>query len=241
MPFRPKLVPTVAVAVGMAICLALSGWQVRRHNIRNEGGMRAIEVQDLPPIGAVELSGPRDEALWRKVKAPGKYIGDPVLVSGRSDRERAGYSLLEPFQVDGGPLLVVDRGWVPGDGLEEALAKCDTGDATVTLEGQLRPLRGDPMALPTDKKLGGLVVWSKNAHMNYRDITFDDKAFDGFVVSGQPLEPGRNGAYDAIPVDGYDPIPWDDTSRNYAIQWAAFAFILGVLWVRGSVEPAPAT
>lgn len=241
MTLRPKLVPTVAVALGIAICLSLSGWQVQRHKLRNEGGVRALEVKDLPPIGPVELSGPRDEALWRKVKASGKYIDDPVLVSGRSDRERAGYTLLEPFQVDGGPLLVVDRGWVPGEGLEAALAKTDTGDATVTLEGQLRPLRGDFRALPTPTKLAGLVVWSKNAHMNYRDMTFGDKAFDGFVVSGQPLEPGRNAEYNAIPVDGYDPIPWDDTSRNYAIQWAAFAGILAILWVRGSVVTAPAT
>ncbi len=240
MTFHPKLVPTVAVAFGVVICLSLSAWQVKRHQIRNEGGVRAIEVQNLPPIGAKELSGPRDQALWRRVEAPGRYIDDPVLVSGRSDRERAGYSLLEPFQVDGGPLLVVDRGWVPGDGLEAALAKTDTGDATVTLIGQLRPLRGDLRALPTESKLAGLVVWSKNAHMNYRDMTFGDKAFDGFVVAGLPLEPGRNGAYDAIPVDGYDPIPWDDTSRNYAIQWAAFAVILGVLWVRGSVGAATA-
>lgn len=236
MKLRPKLVPSLAVLVGVLITSGLSAWQVKRHQYRNEGGTRAGEVAHLDPVGNAALAGPLDDVYWRRVELTGRYVDAPILVSSRSDRERAGYGLLEPFQLDGGPVVVVDRGFVKGDGLEAVLPTLDTGDALVTVYGQLRPLRGDVMAKVTDKTIAGVPVWSKNAHMNFRDLTYGDRALDAFVVSGKALADREKAAYNATLIDGYIPVPWDDTSRNYAFQWAGFAVILVVLWLRGSVE-----
>src|SRR5829696_6525672 len=114
---RPKwiafhLVCLVAV-VGM---LAAASWQWTRYNQRNDfvdlvHGRQAAEPQELKAL--LETESP-NEIEFLRVTAAGHYIADDQLVQiNQTQSDVGGVNVLTPFQIDDGPIVVVNRGFVP--------------------------------------------------------------------------------------------------------------------------------
>jgi cytochrome oxidase assembly protein ShyY1 len=98
---------------------------------RNEGTAPA-------PVGDVLAAG-RDvdsDDEWRAITATGTYVADEtVIVRYRTHDGASGVDVVVPLQTDGGPALLVDRGWLPAD--NSAAAPDDVpappaGEVTVT-------------------------------------------------------------------------------------------------------------
>ena len=102
-------------------CVFLGRWQWGRHE-----GKVAIARADRPATTTRPRSTWRtccrnrratlpagDE--WRPVRVGGTYLADAaVLVRNRPHgTAEYGYEVVVPFRVDGGPVLLVDRGWIP--------------------------------------------------------------------------------------------------------------------------------
>jgi cytochrome oxidase assembly protein ShyY1 len=78
---------------------------------------------------------------WRPVRLHGTYLADAtVLVRNRPLDGTYGYEVVVPFRPDSGPLLLVDRGWIPNG---ESGARPDAVPAPppgeVTVVARLRP------------------------------------------------------------------------------------------------------
>src|SRR5688572_474441 len=78
MPFRPALVPTLFVALGLSILLALGTWQLSRNG---EALTRLAEIESRQSASALtnaDISGGRD-LFWHTADLEGEWTGQPML------------------------------------------------------------------------------------------------------------------------------------------------------------------
>jgi surfeit locus 1 family protein len=114
-PFRPRLAPTVAVAVLLPLFLYLGFWQLQRAQEK-----RALQAEydsrATGPAVQVEPRRQRPEALqFYRVVAKGYYETDhQVLLDNVVHQGQAGYDVITPLKLqDSDVRLLVNRGWIP--------------------------------------------------------------------------------------------------------------------------------
>jgi cytochrome oxidase assembly protein ShyY1 len=136
------------VVVGVSIaCVFLGRWQWGRHEgklamthqIDRAYGAAPVSLAELLPVPGEPL--PRDEE-WRPVRARGTYLDDRTVVIRNRPNENGefGYEVVVPFRIDNGPVLLVDRGWIPNGASgarPDAVPAPPSGEVTVV--ARLRP------------------------------------------------------------------------------------------------------
>jgi cytochrome oxidase assembly protein ShyY1 len=229
--FRPGWVPTAFLLFGVALTWSLGFWQLGRHQEKQALKAAILAGMDQPVLTGEQLvSDPVGNIHFRKVLVQGTFVPPQALMAARSEFDTAGYGVVQPLQLEGGTLLLVDRGWVPRDGLDEALRRIDTGTQTVTLAGQIRPVQGEEIAGPLPDRPGRPEAWPPGSWPALWARLPSPKV-DGVVLAGEPLVPGESKRRDRMPVDGYDPLPPTRDSLSYAFQWWIFGGVLITVWV----------
>lgn len=226
MPAPPVHVPVpvrIGAVVVMLLAIALGIWQIRRDGERNAGREAALLVADLPVLPPDAPVG--EETAWRRVRWQGHFDGAAHLESGRSDGIYNGYGIFQRFRLDDGRTVLVDRGWVPPEGVAERARATALDTSAVTLTGQLRPLAGDPGATPVEGH--GTRIWPPRSTEVLRLATGSELPL--YLMAG-PVEGGRTTR--TPPLDGFERVPArDDTSAHYALQWFAIALLAGLVAV----------
>src|SRR5436190_1425982 len=145
---EPYWLRAAFVVVGLSIaCVFLGRWQWGRHEgklamaqqVDHAYGAAPASLAELLPVPTQPL--PSDEE-WRPVRARGTYLGDEtVLIRNRpNENGEFGYEVVVPLRVDGGPVLLVDRGWIPNGASgarPDAVPAPPSGEITVL--ARLRP------------------------------------------------------------------------------------------------------
>ena len=120
--FRPTLIPTLMIVPMLITTFSMGIWQTQRLTwkegvIAARTNALAADAVPLPPTDAIDPA----ELDYRMVTFTGTYVHDyPMLFLAR-DRatNEFGRLLVTPFdRGDGGPLLLVARGWVPDSFVE---------------------------------------------------------------------------------------------------------------------------
>src|SRR4051794_30672979 len=152
---RPAWLALYVVVIAFAyLCFTvLAPWQLgkntktSRENAQITSSLSAAPVPVTTFLPRQDSSAP--DAQWREVTATGRYLPEAqVLVRLRVIEGDPAYEVLTPFVVDGGPTVLVDRGYVkPTQGTAvPAFAAPPTG--TVTVAARLR----DPEPVPQGKE-----------------------------------------------------------------------------------------
>ena len=122
---RPLLAPGLATLVGMTILISLGVWQLERRAWKNDL-IQKIEARAYGAPGAIppEAEWPawsREAEEYRRVRVAGRFLyeGEVAVHGLMSGRERGqplqGYYLLTPLRLRDGGIVVVNRGFVPGE------------------------------------------------------------------------------------------------------------------------------
>ena len=115
--FHAGLWPTLAMLLLCALFLRLALWQWDRAEYKR-GLLKAYAEQaEHPPVDLdTTLRGAPLEALppYLKVTASGRYDSTrQVLLEDMTHDSQVGYEVLTPFLMEGGGIVLVDRGWLP--------------------------------------------------------------------------------------------------------------------------------
>lgn len=228
-PFRVPVGLRVLAAIAGLLALALCGWQIQRDGVRNAGRDAALVVADA---ALVTENVPVEEALaWRVVRWPGHFSGVPHLLSGRQEKSGLGYGVVQTFVREDGVRLLVDRGWVPVEGVEGRVAELGRPTPAV-LVGQLRPATGRTGMTPVAGH--GTAIWTTTAWPSIGDAMSTPGPL--VVVAGG--EDGSRTSSDP-PLGGFTRVPErDQTSLHYAAQWLAIAVIATTILVPGLLRRA---
>lgn len=232
--FSPRPWPLALALVLLAGFVALGTWQLERAREKRA----QVEAFEHGAGHTVPLSvAPVDQLpRYQRVSTSGRYEpGRQVLLDNMpSGAGQAGYRVLTPFRrADGGPLLLVDRGWVPlgldRSRLPDLQVEGNTRSVTGRLDGLPVPgLRIGPARSP-DAAGWPLVL-------NFPVIA------DIEAELGEPVE-GRILLLDPAAPDGFErasrPSIGTPAERHlgYAIQWFVLALVLLVAFVATGLRP----
>jgi len=225
----------LALTLALLACfVALGSWQISRSR-EKQALVHAFERGDARtvPLSVVPVNQlPR----YQRVSTSGRYEpGHQVLLDNMpSSTGQAGYRVLTPFRrADGGPLLMVDRGWVPL-GLDRSRLP------DVRVDGNTRTVTGRLDGLPAP----GLRMGSPRSPdaVGWPLVLNFPVAADLAAALDEPVE-GRILLLDAEAPDGFERV-WRpsigapaERHLGYAIQWFALGLVLLVAFVATSLQP----
>ena len=220
--FKPGWVALALVVVAFAyLCFTvLAPWQLGKNTKTSRENHQIQASLSADPVPVTALLPHQDSsapgAQWRRVTATGHYLPvPPVLARLRVIGGAPAYEVLAPFAVDGGPVVLVDRGYVkPEQGTTvPPVAAPPTG--TVDITARLR----DSETAPADKPPfteGGLTQVYAIDIGQVAKVTRTPLAGSYLqLVEDQP------GGLGVIELPHLDSGPF----LSYGIQWIAFGIL----------------
>ncbi len=216
---RPKWLVLAAVALAFAfLCFSvLAPWQLGKNtstSARNDLITRSVGADPVPITDVLTANGFAADDEWRRVIAQGSYVeNSDALVRLRSIREQPAYEVITPFVIDGGPTVLVNRGYVlPVEGTRPPeFAAAPTGP--VTLDARVRQAEGTSRE-PIQED-GRLQVYNINPEQIGAAVGVD--AIDGYLQ----LDDGQPGGLGLIELPQTDAGPY----LSYGLQWLAFGIM----------------
>jgi len=214
----------LAVAVaGCAVFVALGNWQSRRAE-EKLAAQRSADV--LAAAAPVRLPGTQiaaSEYAGRRVVIVGEYVpAHTVLIDNRVHRGVAGYHVVTPLRIEGGPLhVLVNRGWVAAGPRRDRLPDVGAPVGSQRIEGLAVAQSRPPYELAPDDAPGPV-----RQHLDLDRVA---------AVSGLRLQPivvqQTGAATDGLVRAWARPDAGVNTHRAYAVQWYGLAILTAVVYV----------
>ena len=222
---RPKWIVFHVAVFGAAIgMLGLARWQWNKHLDRDAFVAKVHEREDAEPTELARLlasKSPADIEYFR-VTATGTYLTTGQLTEiNRTQDGVNGVNVLTPFQIDGGPIVIVNRGFV-ADGTEPLPPPIGTlligGTARRSEARKTGELTDNSDGASTQVRRVDLPLISKTLGLTVAPVYID-------FIASKP-------AADSPPI----PVPAPDLSGgpphvSYTVQWCIFAVCAVVGWV----------
>jgi cytochrome oxidase assembly protein ShyY1 len=223
---RPAWLALFVVVIAFAyLCFTvLAPWQLGKNTKTSRENAQITYSLTADPVPLTSILPQHDssapDAQWRRVTASGHYLPDgQVLARLRVVDGDPAFEVLTPFAVDGGPVVLVDRGYVrPVQGSQvPTITPPPTGPVTIT--ARLRD--PEPVVQGKDpfRQDGIQQVYSIN--------TAQIAAITGVPLAGAyvQLVEGQPGGLGVIALPHLDSGPF----LSYGIQWIAFGIMAPIL------------
>lgn len=228
--FRAGLWPTLAMLLLCALFLRLALWQWDRAAYKR-GLLVAYAAQAArPPVSLDAVLGdPTLESLppYLRVTATGRY--DParqILLQDMTRDGRVGDEVLTPFLMQGGVIVLVDRGWIPAAEDGRTLPDIAVSDGPRRVQGVIGtlPVPGLRLGEPAKTAPGWPKVLFYPAIADLIPL-YGSKLMTP-VLHLDPREP--DGYARALTLDvGFPP----ERHLAYAFQWLMLALAVFAVWL----------
>ncbi len=226
---RKWILFSVLIIAAAAVCVRLGIWQLDRLKQRRAFNAQVNAVRAMPALELPADAPPEDlESMqYRPAVVTGTYdFLHEVAIRNQYYNSQYGYRLLTPLFMKNGDAVLVDRGWIPGQGNDNPSAwrKYDApGQVTVNgiiLLSQTATVFGaavDPTLTPGQK---GLDQWF---YVNVGRIAQQMPYTILPIYIQQNPDPNRTDP----PIPFQEPVDLSDGPHlSYAIQWFSFAAIM---------------
>lgn len=218
--FRPQWLALFVVVIAFAyLCFTvLAPWQLGKNTRTSRENNQIASSLNTEPVPLTSVLPHQDssapDAQWRKLTATGHYRPEAqVLVRLRTDDGDPSYEVLTPFAVDGGPTVLVNRGYIKaGEGVPPFAAP---PPGTVTITGRLRDAEPVMSGKEPFKQDGITQVYSISSTQIAQLTGVPLTAEYLQLVDGQP------GGLGVIALPHLDAGPF----LSYGIQWIAFGIV----------------
>jgi cytochrome oxidase assembly protein ShyY1 len=202
------------------VCVLLGCWQLaRRAEAVAENNRVAANYDASPrPIGDVlaDLDSFDTDDKWTTVSLRGSYLEDEqLLVRNRPLGGQPGFELLVPFQLDGGDIVIVDRGWLPTGELQDrpdVVPQAPRGEVTVVA----RLKAGEPRLDGRSAAKGEIPSVDLPTIAESLDAPVYTGAYGSLASESPSADTGTLGT--RPPVD-------EGPHLSYAFQWFVFALL----------------
>jgi len=138
---RTTFWPTVIAVPAIAVLVGLGGWQLYRMQWK-AALIDELRIREQAPTIPLPLDNriPASDLLFRPVRVTGRYIHDAeTYLLNRVHDGRPGINVITPFvRADGGPTLMVNRGWAPLDWPTSAERTAAAEDREIEVTGVVR-------------------------------------------------------------------------------------------------------
>ena len=217
----------LAALCGIGITARLGVWQLERAAQKQALVQARADQQALTPLGSAEL--PTDAAalpslLHRRVLLQGQWLhAHTVFLENRQMQGRTGFYALTPLQLQapGGPVVLVQRGWVPRALTDRTqVPALPQPGGTVAVEGVLAPW---PSRIYDFGEAGEGVIRQNLDFAAYRAST-------GLPLIGLSVQQTR-GDDDGLLRDWPVVASGVEKHHGYAFQWFGLSGLILLLYV----------
>ncbi|MDV3128067.1 SURF1 family protein [Mycobacterium sp. 21AC1] len=220
--FRPQWLALFVVVIAFAyLCFTvLAPWQLGKNTKTSRENNQIADSLTAEPVSVTSVLPHQDsaapDAQWRRVTAAGHYLPEAqVLARLRVVDGNPAYEVLTPFAVDGGPVVLVNRGYVLP---EQGTAVPPVSDAPrdpVTITARLR----DPEAVAIGKE----PFRAEGAQQVYSINPGQISTVTGVPLAGSYLQlvADQPGGLGVLSLPHLDAGPF----LSYGIQWIAFGIV----------------
>lgn len=219
---RPQWLALFVVVIAFAyLCFTvLAPWQLGKNTKTSRENQQISRSLDAEPVPLTTVLPQQDSAApeeqWQRVTATGHYLPEgQVLARLRLIDGDPAFEVLVPFAVDGGPTVLVDRGYVRPVVGSQVPSFDPPPTGTVTITARLRDSEG----LAADK-----APFVTDGIQQVYSINIDQiSALTGVPLAGSYLQlvEDQPGGLGTIPLPHLDAGPF----LSYGIQWIAFGII----------------
>lgn len=227
---RRWILTTLLVIAGVAVCIQLGIWQLDRleqrriFNARVESQINgsALDLnQDSNTSGLFDME-------YRSASVTGMYdFSQEVILRNQVFNGQLGYRVFTPLKIDGrNQAILVERGWIPFNEADPATRQKFVEPGQVTVKGRLRR----PLEQP---EMGGVpnpTLAPGEAHIdawNYINLNQIQQQTN-LTLLPVYLQQAPDPAWSRLPYREVKlPDITEGSHMGYALQWFAFAAILG--------------
>lgn len=226
--FAPRLLPTLAAALLVPLFVALGQWQWDKAAVKGDRQALLDARGAEPPVRLPASAADAESLRYRRVIARGEWEpARQILIDNRVHRERAGYHVLTPLRIDGGPLRVlVNRGWVPALPEHHRLPAIATPDGTVEIAGTAIVPGTRFFTLGGEAPADGpwRAVWQNLDLARYR-------AAVDFPLQPVVVQMAADSAGGGFVREWPRPDERIERHLGYALQWWSFAATTVLIWL----------
>ena len=224
--FEPEWRITLFAALLVPALAGLGFWQLDRADEKAALNAAFEEQQAQPAASLADLAGASAEDLaYLPVKLTGSFRdGQYFLLDNRMQHGRYGNEAVGVFELSGGGVALVNRGWLPADPARTALPDVPPVDGQVTIRGQVYVAPGKPYLLEEQRFSQG---WPRRVQALEMDKI---AAVLGEGVFPYPvrIDAGETGALS---------VQWQVVNTGpakhmgYAVQWFLMSAVLALLYI----------
>lgn len=215
--------PTVGAAMGLAVLIGLGTWQLQRKAWK-EGIIAKIETRVLaPPADLVPLltaSQPDNDLEYTHVRVRGRYLHDKERYVYAPQQTGLGWHVLTPLATDSGPVVWINRGFVPDERRAPETRKDGLVDGEVTVTGLLREPRTGAFT-PANDVARNIWHWADIAGLTASAFTARPSVLPA-VVEADASETPPGG----LPQGGVTRLKIPNRHLEYALTWYGLAATL---------------
>jgi cytochrome oxidase assembly protein ShyY1 len=227
---RPSWWSLLLTIVGAVLFVRLGVWQLHRADYKDELLRRYAAAASAPVQDFAAVAANTPENAYPRVRVRGHYLADRLyLLDNPKHDDTGGVEVYAPLDTGSGDrLLLVDLGFLPGNGTDQAPQLPPLPTDSVTLQGLYEPSPGAGFEMGGNA-LAQQTHWPKTTiYLDMQQVAHD---------LGKPLYP-RMLALDADPAAIYVRLHTLDLSsmpparhRAYAFQWFTFALAAVVIFL----------
>jgi surfeit locus 1 family protein len=221
--FAPGLWPTLAAVFFFVLTLSLGNWQSGRADFKRELQARYDAAVREAPIHVGSDLLDRDSVLYRKLEVAGVFDdAHTILIDNRVLNGVAGYHVLTPLRINGGPVaILVNRGWIAAGRTRDQVPLPPTPAGVVRLEG---------MAVDPHTRYFELAETAPQGRV-WQNLDFERYAKSARLQLQPVLLLQTSDLADGLRRSWPRPDTGVDTHVSYAFQWYSLAATLVVLWL----------
>lgn len=239
--FKPRLWPTLAAVVAIALMLSLGDWQLSRAREKESRQAQHEQLSRQPTIALPTTPVKFEDFQFRQIEAHGTYVPlHTIYLDNKIVRGVAGYQILTPLRLgvsaetgnDASAMhVLVNRGWVAAGNDRSKLPQVTTPAGQVIVAGISVSPTQKTLELSAETVSGQ--VWENLDLERYRKAT-------GLTL--QPLlllqhdDAKDGGARDGLVRQWERPDSGAAKNLGYAFQWFAMALTLLIIYLVLSVK-----
>ncbi|HUB88706.1 MAG TPA: SURF1 family protein [Dyella sp.] len=227
---RPAWWSVLLTVAGVLVFIRLGIWQLHRADYKDELLRRYAAAASAPVQAFDAVAGQPPLDAYPRVRVQGRYLADRLyLLDNPKHDSLGGVEAYAPFQpMNQHKLLLVDLGFLPGNGTDKAPQLPPLPTNVQTLQGTYQPPPG------TGLELGGNALaqqtqWPKTSiYLDLGQVAKDLHA--ALYPRVLALDPDPSAIYVRVHALDLSSMP-PARHRAYAFQWFTFAVAAVVMFV----------
>ena len=208
---------------GILLLIALGSWQVHRLIWKTElNEERRAQHQAEAVMLPADLADP-DSFAYRRVWLEGHFRHEAeMFLAARTHDRRVGYQIITPFERADGPVVLVNRGWVPLESKEPETRLGGQTGGTFRLEGIVVPGGRAGWFTPDNEPENNIWFWTDTEAL---------AAKAGIPPPSYLVDAGSTPNPGGLPIGGQTKVELRSEHMQYIVIWYALAISLAVIYV----------